>query len=272
MLFTELRARDFLQQFYGYECVDVGYVLGEAGLQISDHIEAVLGYRNALPLPDDPYERDQEFAGLPIAPGEQQTAEDRIFDIIEFLHDYVSAGVKDAGGFHSYGGCGWHYQEFEASPAQEFLRDRFNVILSNYGEGYVLSEEGEIEHRAPEGLATLLGADPRTNDEEMEERIRAAVTAWRSRGRTQDSMRDAVRNLFDVLERLRPQVKENLLQGDERDLFNIANNFAIRHYNEKQKVDYEGPTWLSWMFYVNLATIHLITRILRRQANEASSS
>jgi hypothetical protein len=74
-----------------------------------------------------------------------------------------------------------------------------------------------------------------------------------------------------TLERLRPQVKEHMLQNDERDLFNLANNFAIRHFNDKQKTDWESPTWLSWMFYVNLATVHLITRLLRRQANREGS-
>ena len=85
-------------------------------------------------------------------------------------------------------------------------------------------------------------------------------------------MREAVRNLFDVLERLRPQIREHMLQGDEGDLFNIANNFAIRHFNDRQRTEWESPTWLSWMFYVNLATIHLMTRLLRRQANLEGSS
>jgi len=49
-----------------------------------------------------------------------------------------------------------------------------------------------------------------------------------------------------------------------------ANNFSIRHFNDRQKADYESPTWISWMFYVNLSTIHLITRLLRRQANRGS--
>lgn len=81
-----------------------------------------------------------------------------------------------------------------------------------------------------------------------------------------EDQRDAVRNLFDVLERIRPLVKAEMLQGDERDLFNIANNFSVRHFNAAQKGNYEGPLWFSWMFYVNLATIHLITRLKARSA------
>lgn len=269
LLGAELRVRDYFQEQYGYECVDAGLVSGASGLELPDHIDAVLGYRNAWPIPNDPFRRDPEMDDGRITATERQRAEDRIFDIIEFLHDQVSAGIKDVGSFHSWGQCGWHYQDFDSTPAQEFLRDRINVILGNYADGYVLTETGQIEHRAPAGLGNLLSADPRTDDE-IKQRVEAAVSAWRSRARTDDSMREAVRNLFDVLERLRPQVKEHMLQGDERDLFNLANNFSIRHFNDRQKADYESPTWISWMFYVNLSTIHLITRLLRRQANRGS--
>ena len=58
-----------------------------------------------------------------------------------------------------------------------------------------------------------------------------------------------MRELFDVLEKLRPEVKAEMLRGDEGDLFNIANNFAIRHLNEKQKGNYDSALWHSWMFY-----------------------
>jgi hypothetical protein len=267
LLAVELRSRDYLQEQYGYACVDAGNVLGAARMELEEHIEAELGYRDAWPLPDDPLASDPEFEEFPPTPEELRAAEDRIFDIIEFFHDHVSSGVEDPGHFHSYGGCGWHYQEFDPAPAQEFVRDRINVVLGNYGDGYVLSEAGQIEHRVPVGLTSLMSADPRTDDEVIERRIQLAVAAWRSRERSDDSMREAVRNLFDVLERLRPQIKDHMLQRDEGDLFNIANNFAIRHFNDKQKTDWESPTWLSWMFYVNLSTIHLVTRLLRRQAN-----
>lgn len=77
--------------------------------------------------------------------------------------------------------------------------------------------------------------------------------------------------LFHVLEKLRPQVKAEMLRGDEADLFNIANNFTIRHFNEKQKGNYDSPLWHSWMFYVNLSTIHLITRPMNRNARQGAS-
>jgi len=69
--------------------------------------------------------------------------------------------------------------------------------------------------------------------------------------------------LADILESLRPKLKLVLTHKDEDDLFNIANNFGIRHKNERQKTDYD-PLWLSWMFYYYLATIHFVTRRLEK--------
>jgi hypothetical protein len=68
--------------------------------------------------------------------------------------------------------------------------------------------------------------------------------------------------LADVLEYLRPKIKRVISSKDEGDLFNIANNFGIRHHNDKQKTDYEQSVWLSWMFHFYLATLHMLTRRL----------
>ena len=58
---------------------------------------------------------------------------------------------------------------------------------------------------------------------------------------------------------------------DENDLFNIANNFGIRHHNDKQKTGYDAALWLSWMFYFYLATIHVVVRKLKPPEDRPSS-
>jgi len=55
-------------------------------------------------------------------------------------------------------------------------------------------------------------------------------------------------------------MKGIILEKDESDLFNIANNFGLRHHNENQKTNYDGKLWNSWLFYFYLSTIHLILR------------
>jgi hypothetical protein len=69
---------------------------------------------------------------------------------------------------------------------------------------------------------------------------------------------------------LRPQVKEFFTSKDEGDLFNIANNFGIRHLNEKQKTSYDENIWLSWMFYFYLSTIHVLLRKIGHQRGMAT--
>jgi hypothetical protein len=251
--------RDYLQEWYGYGCVDAGDVSGAAGVDIATHVLTVLG-RNAwpieTPLVDLPGDRPVPDEDLRMAVEE---AESIVFDLIEFFHDHVSKGTE--GYHHDYCHCGWHYSKFDPGPAQEVFRSRVNSVLRNYKTGYRLAATGEIEQAVPPGLDVLLNAPLRTQDRDITERVYAAVGKYKNRDRTQAEQRDAVRNLFDVLEKLRPRVKVEMLSGDERDLFNIANNFSIRHLNELQKGNYDSASWLSWMFYVNLATIHLITRL-----------
>jgi hypothetical protein len=81
---------------------------------------------------------------------------------------------------------------------------------------------------------------------------------------SEEDRRDAVKSLADVLEFLRPKLKR-VLKGDEADLFNIANNYGLRHHNRLQKRDYEANIWLPCIFYVFLATIHAAVRSLKRQ-------
>lgn len=115
----------------------------------------------------------------------------------------------------------------------------------------------------------MIDAPLPTKDPDIAQRVAGAIALYRNRGRTEADLRLAVRELFDVLEKLRPKVKEEMLSKDEGDLFNIANNFTIRHLNEKQKGNYDSAIWHQWMFYVNLSTIHVITRLMNRKARQA---
>lgn len=269
---TEMSQRDFFQEWYGYDCVDAGVVEGKARVDIATHAETVLGYREAWPLPDP-------LLQLPDGPVDDLTIrletermEDRVFDLIEFFHDHVSEGIEVPAAYHDYSDCGWHFREFRPEPAQTLFRTRLNAVLGNYRSGFRLTAAGEIERTAPAGLDDLVDTPLRTTDLVVKGRVDEAIATYRNRHRSEADQRDAVRNLFDVLEKLRPIVKTEMLRGDERDLFNIANNFTVRHLNESQKGNYDRPLWFSWMFYVNLATIHVLTRLeARTQASDPTS-
>ena len=50
------------------------------------------------------------------------------------------------------------------------------------------------------------------------------------------------------------------MKADEVALFTIANKFGIRHNNDQQHTDFNKPTWVTWMFYIYLATVHALVR------------
>jgi hypothetical protein len=68
-----------------------------------------------------------------------------------------------------------------------------------------------------------------------------------------------------VLEALREDMKGIMLPKDESELFHLANGFAIRHNNRRQRGDYDRAPWLAWAFYVYRATIHAVLRVRDRR-------
>ena len=250
----ETNAKGHLDEWFGRACVDEVDPRGRAGVTLKDHIYMTLGYHDLYPL-------DETWPMLNTA----QTVEDAMFDLIEYLHDHVSEGVKGGAGYqHNYNNCGYHYSIFDPNPAQAFLRNRVNPLLQNYKDGFRLSDKGRIEHVGPDGLDQLMDQTILSDDEFIVQQVRHAIALYRSRTRTVEDQRSAVVALAGVLERLRPSIRAEMLKGDERALFQLANEFQVRHALRNQKDNYEKPLWLSWMFYVFLSTIHLITRIGER--------
>lgn len=120
--------------------------------------------------------------------------------------------------------------------------------------GFELDAQGQVIERAPEAFSTLLNAPipPGTEHDKVITRIDTAVSKFRLRGSSIEDKRHAVRDLADVLELLRPDINQSMLSNDEADLFNLANNFSIRHNNRQQKATTTawsgsgGPSTSTW--------------------------
>lgn len=188
-------------------------------------------------------------------------SEDDIFDVIELLFRYVSKPTISGS---SHDGC-VHYREFDKKEGENDLRLKFNnILLKHCEQGYELSEEGQIIHSIDEGFEELFEQSTLSGEpEKIEARIESAIKRFRSRNVTPDDKRHAVKDLADVFEQLRPQLKIAISKNDENDLFNIANKFGIRHWNNAQKIDYESDIWLDWMFYHFLATARMALKRLQ---------
>jgi hypothetical protein len=251
-IFEQFWDSGHFQQVLGFECVDAGFVAGSAG----PDTEAFF-FRNL---------KKKDL--WPIAGRLERYTEDDLFDVIELLHDCASKGVD--GTFHSYAACGWHYQTFTREEGRNEFRVVINDALRAYEAGYQISPRGEILSVPPKGLADLERAEaPPGDPDNISARVTAAVDKFRRRGASAGERRDAVRDLADVLEYLRPKAKQVLESQDEKELFDLANNFGIRHHNQRQKTLYDRPIWHSWMFYYYLATIHAVTRLIAKDESGA---
>lgn len=246
--YDKLDEDGYFQKYFGYYCVDQGDVKGELGIDINSMI--FLGIKKD---------------GLwPLRTKFEDYTEDDLFDMIEFMHDHCSKPIS--GYYHQYSNCGHHYDIFNDNEGQKHYRDTINYILRDFKEGFEISEAGEILELAYNNIAPLLQADiPSSDSENITKKIDLAVLKFRRHKSTLDDRRDALRELADVLEYLRPDIIKVLASKDESDLFNIANNFGIRHHNVKQKVDYDKAIWYSWIFYYYLATIHAALRLIAKK-------
>ncbi len=241
-----------LQRAFGFDCVDAGEVPGSEGS----------GIRMPFLL--------KTTIRINGAPKEAIKSADEVFlfTFIEFVHDHVAKPAANTGRYHSYSSCGWHYSsdgEFDEATARSEWRSRVNTTLKFYDSGYQLSEAGEIEHLTPNGMTPLLQAQLPTKAKQADrDKVANAIRTFQLGRSTRPERKQAVRDLIDVLEFHRQQVKIHLLSKDESDLFNMANNFALRHHNDQQRDAYDD-SFLTWLFFLYLSTVQLI---LARVAGE----
>lgn len=192
-------------------------------------------------------------------------SEEDLFDVIEFLYLYVS---KPTNWSSAHAGCA-HYDEFDRDAGRQEFRSRINETLKYYKDGHELTEHGDILASPEHGLEGLVNESlPETDMENVQARIDAAIQKFRRRNASLDDKRDAVKALADVFEFLRDDLEKAITKKDESDLFNIANNFGIRHHNDQQKTDYDRVIWYDWMFYYYLATVHVVIKRLKQQDDD----
>lgn len=246
-LYLKFLQEGYFQESFGYYCVDAGDVPGTLGHDNEAQMFLALRKQGLWPISD----KCMEYA------------EDDLFDVIEFLFDYVSKPVK--GAYHNFNACGWHYYEFDSGAGRTQFRAEVNAFLPDYDEGFELSENGEVLLSGNVGLSFIFQAELSSDDpERIGARVQAAVLKFRRHRSSLEDRRDAVRDLADVLEFIRPKLKDVLHKKDESDLFLIVNRFGIRHHNEEQQTDYDKAVWYSWMFHYYLATIHAAQRLIAK--------
>jgi hypothetical protein len=195
--------------------------------------------------------------------------EDIFYGLIEVFHDLVARPryrfeCDDCGGMHS--------QDFDTDAGRRVYRALVNRILDQDGIELRVAESGEdvgrLVHLADEARTDLVQRALVSPEPAVVGRVRHAIALFRRRDATEHHKRSAIVALHLVLEERRKLLKESLLRKDEAALFQIANEFDLRHGREQQS-DYD-PMFLDWVFWWYLATVELTDRLLTRQAGQTT--
>ncbi|MGH3826068.1 MAG: hypothetical protein ACRDQX_02680 [Pseudonocardiaceae bacterium] len=250
-LIGDLRARGYLQRTLPEPCID-----DDDSTPVDP--SAVIAERLGVP-------------GLwPLHPANWD--ENTFFGLIEVFHDLVARPRER--GFHSHGGCGWHYSAFATDTGRAVYRWTVNQLLESSGIELRLAESGEdtgrLVHIVDEVRTNLIECALDTPDPEVASRVGHAVALFRGRAATEHDKRSAAITLAGILEERRAQIRTEIGRKDEGALFSIANEFAIRHQRRSQQGDYD-PVFLDWIVWWYLATIELTNRILARQDADKAS-
>ncbi|MFC6091561.1 hypothetical protein [Saccharothrix lopnurensis] len=211
----------------------------------------------------------------PLCPDTWDT--DTFYSLIEVFHDLVTR--PRVAWEHDHGDCGLHFEFFDTDAGHRIYRALVNRLLAEHHSDLRLADMGEdagrLVHVTDEARSELVDRVLDTPNQDVRSLVEHAIARFRHRDAGAEDKRSAVVTLAGALEAVLPVIKQGplLSRKDESDLFNIANNFALRHQDIKQRRDYD-PVFLDWIFWWYLATVELANRLLARAtpADEAGSS
>lgn len=214
------------------------------------------------------------FKAFPVDSWEaKDITEENLFDFIEFLYDFVS---KPIGWTDYITGTNFRYSDYESYDLEKGRAEYceyVNMFLNDYDTGYEISASGEILSLGNLGLEKLYKAEIIPFDREnVDSKIEKAILKWRSRNQSLDDRKSVILELAEVFEWLKKtdKLKIALDNKDDSLLFNIINNFAIRHHNPNQASNYDKNIWYAWMFHFYLATYHAVIRLIIKK-NQSES-
>lgn len=252
-LIEEMQELDYFPKILPKGCVDMH---GSWGDDPSKGISKAIRYE--ILWPDD------------LKSGTLSFPDDLLYSAIEYFHDQAQRPRTRS--FHGWNDCGYHYENHNKASGEVVYRWRVNELLEFYGVGLRLGNQGDetgqlIQHAALnlDELGDQAVAEGKTSRDTT---VADAIQLYRKRAATTTDRRAAIAQLANYIELRRKEFAAvKFASNDEQDLFNIFNNFMIRHGNKTQKSDY-GDEYLDWIFWTSVSAIQLIRTI--SEANEPS--
>lgn len=180
----------------------------------------------------------------------QSYQEETLFAVIEILYDYI--GDFD---FETK-------NVVQEKPKQEFC-EHINNILRFYKTGYYLEpQNGFIMEIPNEALKKQLEYDGSDMEDEIYQQLSVASTMYYRFDSNEEIKKKAINILADILEKVREDVKvvlntEYQINKTKHDalIFDIVNNYNIRHNKDNQKTNYSKEIWYDWMMQYYTSTI-----------------
>jgi hypothetical protein len=248
-LITELRHKGYFDERFPQDCFTVGR---DDDREISAELAERLRVPDLWPLKPSAW------------------SDDTYYGLIEVFHDLV-ARPRDIIRRHERpdGVTCAHYASFARAPGQQLYRWRVARLLARQGIRLKLADDGEDAGRlvgvAGDDRNRLVESALATPDAAARNTVTHAISLFRGRTSGRSEKRSAIVALAGLLEQRRALLKTKLLSGDESALFQIANQFDLRHRRADQRDDY-AEAYLDWIFWWYLGTLELTNQLLQRPA------
>ncbi|WP_010233414.1 hypothetical protein [Clostridium arbusti] len=188
--------------------------------------------------------------------------ETELFTVIEILYDKI---------------CTYDYKNsvINNDVKKEFAI-QINNVLQLYDDGYFLEiHSGTITKGANDPVKNMLSEDlSKILPEDIMTKTRTAIKMYYRFDSNMEMKTKAITILADILEPLRDELKDILNHGYETNkndhdklIFEIVNNFNIRHTNTKQHENYEHEIWYDWMIQYYSSVIITFYKLKKIKTN-----
>ncbi len=185
-----------------------------------------------------------------------------LFTMIEFIFDHAARPERGRG----YG------TGYDMVRGKRDWQQKVNRYLAMLGEGFELSEDGEVHRLPPTGFEPLLEAStPEAAGDTRARKVEDAIRIFQRGRSTRGDRKRAIKELADVLESYKEHEAMKKLSNDASDLFHIVNKFTFRHLDSQQKDDY-GDEFIDWIFYTCLNTVMLLMKLAHGDAAASADS
>lgn len=261
-LIGDLSRLGYFEEAFGSECGDSRDNPIETGQRV---LAERLELRDVQLWPPGQV-RSNVFEDGPSA-AHESWSDEVFYDVIEALDELVARPRQRR--FHQYHDE-WDYSDYHRPAGQAVYRWRVNELLDQSEVPLRLaqigSDAGLLVHAAGDPRDALTDQALATADPRDRAAVQHAVALFRGRAVSREEKRSAIVALARVLEERRPLVEAALIKKDAGALFQIANEFDLRHrraatHGKAQRDDYDDA-FLDWVYWWYLSTVELTHQLL----------